>query len=223
MLMNRANNFLATSKSDVVNCHMFYRNKPKDYFDHIFDNCDGVMTPLIKDFNADPGSCLNGQLAGLFFGAKVSSITGLPPEKSPYGDTRVHIPVDLMFTLNINLYFADFYCITGNKKHYATLVMTLKESQADLFCRDRLPALNPFNNPFLWRDTFSGRVVTCTRIFVEIFYTDSINLYMLMQFIPQPFSKTETMGSGYIRYTGMNKDPKCKICNSWLGDDTPDL
>ena len=154
---------------DFIPVTYLYRNKSLLHFLIIYNNTNGIMFKYIKNFGGDPASTLNRKLHGLFFSANVDPTTGLPPPVSYYGDQRIHIPVSLMITPFTNLYFADFYCHYVN--HKVTLVVTLKGSEADNFCRSRLLPLNQSFNEFLYLSPGSHIAMVNTRVTVEVFYT----------------------------------------------------
>lgn len=189
-----------------------YRSKPVLHFLHIFNNTNGVMYKYIKNFGGDPASTLNKKLHGLFFSANVDPVTGQPPALSYYGDKRIHIPVGFMINQNTNLYFADFYCHYVN--HHVTLVITLKGSEADVFCQQRLLALNPAYNEFLFRRPHEQHAMVNTRVTVEVFYTESIDV---AQFLKSKFAyltSVEQLGNAELKtIIGLPKRKDCKICN----------
>ncbi|XP_061197709.1 phytanoyl-CoA hydroxylase-interacting protein-like [Saccostrea echinata] len=194
-----------------------YRSKPQQYFWNIYNKTNGIMYKYIKNFGGDPSSSLNRNLHGLFFSANVSSTTGLPPAVSYYGDQRIHIPVSFMINSDRNLYFADFYC--HYTKHHVTLVVTLKGTDADLFCRERLLSLNSKFNKFLFRRPHETHAMVSTKVTVEVFYTESINIFELLNdrvafesFVPQK-------GNAALKtYVGLPKRKDCKICNLKTND-----
>lgn len=108
--------------------NLLYRVKPRKYFEDIEKYSNGIMMPYLKDNSGHPASPINKTLKGLFFLG--STQNGQLPSSSPYGDRRFTIPVlDLIDPFNINIYFTDFYC--SSKRHYVTLVISVKESSSD--------------------------------------------------------------------------------------------
>ncbi|XP_046332187.2 uncharacterized protein LOC124115306 [Haliotis rufescens] len=124
----------------------FYRNKPVHYYTHIMSNRGGVMEKYIKDNNGDPYSAINKKINGLFFSGSLDARTRKPPDFSFFGDKRLFIPAEELFTWDTRMYFADFYC--HNVVHYVTVVVTKKESAEDRFCEGRLIELDLKDNPF---------------------------------------------------------------------------
>ncbi|XP_022341814.2 uncharacterized protein LOC111135772 isoform X1 [Crassostrea virginica] len=189
-----------------------YRNKPLLHFLHIFTNTKGIMFKYIKNFGGDPASTLNRKLHGLFFSANVDPKTGDPPPVSYYGDQRIHIPVSFMITPDTNLYFADFYC--HNIKHKVTLVVTLKGSKADEFCSARLKSLNQSYNEFLYRSPDSTDAMVNTRVTVEVFYTESIDIGKLLESRIAYFTTVQSEGNPFLKtLLGRPKREGCKTCN----------
>ena len=189
-----------------------YRNKPLLHFLHIFTNTKGIMFKYIKNFGGDPASTLNRKLHGLFFSANVDPKTGDPPPVSYYGDQRIHIPVSFMITPDTNLYFADFYC--HNIKHKVTLVVTLKGSKADEFCSARLKSLNQSYNEFLYRSPDSTDAMVNTRVTVEVFYTESIDIGKLLESRNAYFTTVQSKGNPLLKtLLGRPKREGCKTCN----------
>lgn len=172
------------------------------------------MKTRLKDHSGDPRSPINGKLYGLFFLASVEpgSETGEPRTSSPFGRSRLLVPVEEMIKSAPNVYFADFYCMKG-QVHYVTLVLTRSGTDADRFCRDRrlkvLGLRDRVENPFLfYGDDGELRVTTSQDLQVEVFYTEniSINAYTLQHNIP-------TVGQGHTTPGGVPKNPRCRICN----------
>lgn len=194
-------------------CQWFYRNKSPMYFEEIL-NRQGRMEVELKDLSGDPGSPINGRVSGLFFMASVDrgSRTGEPIPVSPFGSCRLLVPVKDMLYKAPNLYFTDFYCMTGRDYHYMTLIMTAPGSEADQFCEKFLLDLNIDQNPFLLMDK-SGqlRVTTKDRLLVEIFYTENLDIsnYELKYDIP-------LVGKGSSTTGGIPKYRYCTICNLQL-------
>ena len=139
MLYSMASQFVggdAHDGSDAQEAHVnlrrisvLYRNKPEEYFDHIFSSARGLMEPYLKDANGDAANPINRCLFGLFFNGKLTS-SGELPNTSPYGIVRFTIPAERLLSEN-NLYFADFYCTPGNEPHNVTLFMTDPQSSTE--------------------------------------------------------------------------------------------
>lgn len=189
-----------------------YRSKPILHFLNIFNNTGGIMYKYIKNFGGDPASTLNRNLHGLFFSASVDPLTGQPPAVSYYGDQRIHIPVGCMINENTNLYFADFYCHYVN--HHVTLVITVKGSEADVFCRPRLLALNPAYNEFLYHRPHEQHAMVNTKVTVEVFYTESINITEFLRSKLAYLTSVKQSGNVALKTViGLPKRKDCKICN----------
>lgn len=189
-----------------------YRSKPILHFLNIFNNTGGIMYKYIKNFGGDPASTLNRKLHGLFFSASVDPLTGQPPAVSYYGDQRIHIPVGFMINQSTNLYFADFYCHYVN--HHVTLVITLKGSEADAFCLPRLLALNPAYNEFLYRRPHEQHAMVNTKVTVEVFYTESIDIVEFLRSKLAYLSSVKQSGNAALKTViGLPKRKDCKICN----------
>ena len=202
----------------LIQCYDFYpvthlyRNKPLLHFLNIYNNTNGIMLKYIKNFGGDPASTLNRKLHGLFFSANVDPTTGLPPPVSYYGEQRIHIPVSFMITPDTNLYFADFYC--HYVKHKVTLVVTLKGSEADEFCHKRLMPLNQSFNEFLFRSPDSNVAMVNTRVTVEVFYTESIDIVNLLESKCAYLTTVKQTGNPLLKtIVGIPKRKDCKICN----------
>ncbi|KAI0216721.1 Phytanoyl-CoA hydroxylase-interacting protein-like, partial [Lamellibrachia satsuma] len=131
-----------------------------------------MMTVYTKDNNGDPKSIINGQIDGLFFATSVDPDTSQPPDWSFFGRKRISISAKTMLTRDSNLYFADFYC--NHKEHYVTLVLTKPGSKTDRFCKNRLINLDIRENDFLYRS--NKKVYVTSEVFVEVFYTEDIDL-----------------------------------------------
>ncbi|XP_046326672.2 uncharacterized protein LOC124111115 [Haliotis rufescens] len=196
----------------------FYRNKPPEYYSNIFKNRGGIMETYRKDYNGDRGSPINGNIDGLFFGTGLDPKTRLPPAFSYYGRQRLYIPADIIFHDAANLYFADFYC--HYEVHYVTLVLTEPGSSADVFCQNRLLKLDPYNNPFLFKEATVlplSRPEICVthKLHVEVFYTEHVNIGALQRSKPMDvfFRDVQPMGAGKSKPSGIPKNANCKICN----------
>ncbi|XP_067675468.1 phytanoyl-CoA hydroxylase-interacting protein-like isoform X1 [Haliotis asinina] len=189
-----------------------YRNKSKAYFSTLEKS---IMKPQLKDGGGDPRCPINGKLEGVFFG--VTLWNGDLPDKSPYGDTRVAVPLERLFDDSTRLYFADFYCMDGQRdNHYVILVLTKKDTKADLFCKDRLILLDERKNEFLGKEGSTYKTLRQNKVWVEVFYTNEVDISGLER------TKTGVIGKGSST-GGIRKTPGCKICNVDLDTDVPDL
>ena len=198
--------------SDWLPVRFAYRNKPCAYFQNIMYKKGGVMEVYLKDHNGDPGSPINGQIKGLFFAVRPDPVTGEIPDVSPFGDTRIIIPITNLLSKDFNLYFTDFFCTNSKNIHYVTLVATKRNSSADQFCRTKLPPLNWYTNPFLRIHMFQDH---CTFFCsmeprVELLYTENINL---RSSVVEWQYQVRTLGVGYSTAGGLAKRPNCTICN----------
>ena len=136
------------------------------------------------------------------------------PEDSPFGDTRLVIPVAKLLTGNWNLYFADFYC--HSRKHYVALVLTRQGSRADDFCAAHLIGLSfsdKKGNPFFYCDLLSKQYYCNTKVRVEILYTENINVKHELQADPECLYSVRTIFAGTSTVFGKPKNSDCHICN----------
>ncbi|XP_071118372.1 phytanoyl-CoA hydroxylase-interacting protein-like [Haliotis cracherodii] len=165
-----------------------------DYFKDLV-----TMMPTVKDNGGDPRCPINGKLSGVFFG--VTLWKGILPTISPYGDTRVQVPLEQVFDESARLYFADFYCMSGKRhNHYVTLVLTKAYSPADKFCQQHLIPLDERNNIFLRKEAPTVSMVNpqvasnnptvpmvnpqvsiyktlwLGKVWVEVFYTNEVSI-----------------------------------------------
>ncbi|XP_067674808.1 phytanoyl-CoA hydroxylase-interacting protein-like [Haliotis asinina] len=194
--------------ADSVRVVELYRNKPSSYFRGIRRHNGNIMEPILKDDGGDPFCPINGRLEGLFFG--VTLFDGDLPATSPFGNTRVTIPLDEVFDDSANIYFADFYCKPPRRRiHYVTLVLTEAGSRADRFCRRHLIKLQPHKNIYLRKKRHSETYTTLDQdeVQVEVFYTESIHLSGLN------LTSTGTIGQGHSTPGGISKSVDCDICN----------
>jgi len=190
-------------------CVWLYRNQSHEYFDAIKAS-DGVMRTILKDHSGDPDSPIKGQLRGLFFLA--NNTYGEPPPYSYCGPRRIQIKADHMFRSAPNLYFADFYCMTG-RRHYVIVVITKTGSQADLFCRRYLIPLDSASNPFLSVNNGVLYASDTNNFDVEVFYTENLNITELETSGTAIMKIAMTKGQGHSTPGGKRKDPSCRICN----------
>ncbi len=179
-----------------------YRNKPRKYFDQILSE-DNIMKVYLKSNNGDPGCPANEETKGLFFAVRPYRKTHLPP-RSPFGDTRVCLPIQELIK-GKKLYFADFWC--HDKIHHVPLVVTKPNSEADNFCAENLPQLSVNNNPFIWNE--GSNFFCCEKPDVDLLYTEDIDL-------TDPhiqWETVETIGQGEADPTGIPKKETCETCN----------
>ncbi|XP_046584392.1 phytanoyl-CoA hydroxylase-interacting protein-like [Haliotis rubra] len=139
------------------------------------------MMPQLKDNGGDPRCPINGRLKGVFFG--VTPWNGRLPTKSPFGDTRVVVPLKRLFDDSARLYFADFYCMKDQRKnHYVILVLTKKDTKADNFCEKHLIRLDERTNVFLRKEESTYKTLRQGNVWVEVFYTDEVDILGLEQY-----------------------------------------
>ena len=191
----------------------FDRTKPAEYFCDILQN-DGVMKVYIKDFNGDPRSPINNRLSGLFFEPSVLR-KNKKAKTSPYGDITLRVCPRIMFNENMNLYFADFYCMRTDS-HVVTLVVTQAGSAADEFCQNYLVQLDEDNNSFMHlTPTGDAVVISATGIRVEVLYCNDVHVSHLMS--SANASMKPTKYSSKPRHNGMMKQSHCSHCNITTG------
>jgi len=175
-LYDKAKTFIQKNERCMLPCEWFYRDKDKEYYEYCEYRCNGSLLPILKNENGDPASPINGCIKGIFLQASVDWRTGELPKLSPYGHVRFHIPIENVYGYNFNLYFADFYCNVGSNSHHLTLVITRPYSAADTFCAQRLLMLDRTNNPFLYAEWMTGRMMHTTSAWIHVFYTEAIPL-----------------------------------------------
>ena len=144
------------------------------------------------------------------------STTGEPSRVSPFGSTRLIVPVDVLLSLAPRLYFADFYCMRG-RFHYITLVMTRSGSAADDFCGRHLLPLSfddADDNPFLFRRAGSREMRVATGVKVEVLFTENIDVGDFLRRRGATIVKdVPTVGKGSSTPGGLPKNPQCSVCN----------
>ncbi|XP_069111942.1 phytanoyl-CoA hydroxylase-interacting protein-like isoform X2 [Argopecten irradians] len=191
----------------------FYRNKSDEYFTNIMTS-NGVMYKYDKNWGGEQASSLNKQIKGLFFSANVDPVTMTPPDISYFGPVRLHIPTYLLLHDDINMYFSDFYCHTV--KHKAQLVLTVKGSQTDFYCQQRLVLVDKRNNPFLMRAGYGPfeAVRVTVNITVELFYTEDVPIIAWRNMNHNVyFTRTKQKGKALAMVNGVPKNKDCRICN----------
>ncbi|XP_046568059.1 phytanoyl-CoA hydroxylase-interacting protein-like [Haliotis rubra] len=195
-----AEDHCSSRSSDTVSG--LYRNKPADYFDQLVNY---TMMPQLKDDGGDPHCPINGRLKGVFFG--VTLWNGRPPTKSPFGDTRVVVPLERLFDDSARLYFADFYCMRRQRdNHYVLLVLTKPDTKADRFCQKHLIRLDERTNVFLRKEESTYKTLRRDKVWVEVFFTDEVDIRGLV------LRETEVFGDGTSHSGGIPKNV-CYICN----------
>ena len=193
-------------------CTYLYRNKPNEYFNNIYTECDGIMKTYLKDASGDLRSPINGEICGLFFLATVNN-HGQPFPYSPFGDTRVLIPAEEVLGLTPNMFFADFYCMQGRQDvHHVTIVLTKPGSSADEFCNRCLPRLDVNRNPFLYKEDDQMWVSSAKGLFVDVFVTEDLNLKSTIRKMEY---LVETLGVGKTSQGGEygKKTADCEHCD----------
>jgi len=191
-----------------VPCELFYRDKDEEYYEYCQYQSNGLLPTVLKNENGDPASPVNGCIKGIFLGVNVNRKTGKLPANSPFGYLRFHVPIEFLYWPDFNLYFADFYCHTGSKSHRLTLVITRANSPTDDFCAYHLPQLNRTDNPFLYQDPITGRMMHNTSAWIDILYTEMI---------PINAGWFDTVHCCNItRKMGKPKNALCTVCNIYL-------
>ena len=211
--MSKAGEFVVNFGDEI--CHTFYRDKESGYFDDISVNKNGPMQVCRKDHHGDPKSPINGRINGLFFSTNVKYGTTEPIPRSVYGDARLLIPLEQLYSKCTHLWFADFYCI--HRIHFVTLVMTEPDSKTDEFCRRHLVPLNWKTNGFLSRElvyTYYNETepifrVTTSGVFVEVFFTKGFNISSYLNAL-RHVDMTGQRSGGRV---GLRKATNCRICN----------
>ncbi|XP_061421349.1 phytanoyl-CoA hydroxylase-interacting protein-like isoform X1 [Lethenteron reissneri] len=203
---------------------VFYRNQNKEYFDFVRESCSNAMPTSVKDNSGSHGSPISGKLHGVFMSCNTEFNTGQPPTDSPYGRYRFEVTAAELFSPSTNLYFADFYCMY-TAYHYVVLVLAPEGSEGDLFCRERLPLLDPATNRFLTRsvapcaaegadgDAGDGEAVYhhAQDVILEVIYAEPLDIARgkLGQIKGHQLMSLSTANA--------KKDPSCKICNISVG------
>ena len=177
------------------------------------------MKAYLKDASGDVRAPLNGETKGLFFMAIVKN--GEPQPESPFGNTRLLVRADVLLGLAPNVYFADFYCLRKPKDHYVTLVLARPGSDADTLCQQRLPKQNIRNksaSPFLFVE--SGEVRVSSKVMVELFFTEDLEVDLLLADTSKAKMKYDirTFGAGRTTQGGLPKNDRCGTCNTKNAD-----
>ncbi|XP_033755572.1 phytanoyl-CoA hydroxylase-interacting protein-like [Pecten maximus] len=211
-LHTKATNFVSSRQPCFSNISHFYRNKSFVYFNNII-NSGGIMYKYGKNWGGDQASTLNRQIEGLFFSTNVDPDTLLPPRLSYFGPVRLHVPTYALLNDATNMYFSDFYCHRVN--HKVQIVLAVKDSQADRFCRKQLVLIDERNNPFLVRVGYGpNEIVKVTaNVTVELFYTEDVPITALMCNHEVYFTETKQKGNALAMVNGIPKNKDCRICN----------
>jgi hypothetical protein len=176
------------------------------------------MKPYLKDSHGDPRSPINNVINGLFFGTDVNSAKS---SQSIYGRKRFKISSSKLVTSSTRAYFADFYCVPGRmspRPHYITIVLTEAGSKADSFCSARLVSLNLQQNPFFKIERslcggFVTLVATYDRIYVELLYTEDINIHNVVSAGDASLSNVTLASYGSEIRHPRSKNSSCTVCN----------
>jgi hypothetical protein len=202
-------------------CIWLYRNKTKNYF----RNCRrrGIMQVYSKDHSGDPASPINGKIDGLFFMASVEngSMCGEAMRTFAFGNTRLQIPIKVLFDMACNMYFANFYCMRCIS-HQVTLVLARPGSAADRFCKHknlvplRWSKRDVSRNPFLFCTGKSNKtfhVGTASNLVVEVLFTEDISMQDIQARGAEMKYNIPTIGRGRSTEGGIPKNPRCAVCN----------
>ena len=107
---------LEDKKPFLANC--LFRNHHAQYFEDIRKDVMNVMSMAPKNPDGDPGCPITNHLNGIEFYVGQKNCL---PRNSPFGDTRLLIPLDRLINhSSYNLYFADLYCY--GRGHHVLLV-----------------------------------------------------------------------------------------------------
>ena len=194
---------LENKETFLANC--LFRNNHAQYFEDIRKNMVNVMSVSPKNSDGDPGCPITNRLNGIEFyvGQK-----NLLPRNSPFGDTRLALPLDRLINhSSYNLYFADLYCY--GRGHHVLLVVTRSGSNADTFCTQWLPRLpwsSGAENPFFFLDQETDAFNVTPAVRVSISYTEHVTIDESRDFYVKGFGR-RTVGYGKL------KEKSCIICN----------
>ncbi|KAE9555694.1 hypothetical protein FO519_001046 [Halicephalobus sp. NKZ332] len=205
-LLERALSFCGDGRSNVHPFRILYRCKPEYYWQDIVETSNSIMIKYIKDENGQAASPINGAIYGLFFSARLLP-SGALPSSSPFGNIRMSLPAEvLLHPDRVNFYFSDFYCNT--QTHYVTVVVCVKESKTDQFCRAQLIPLHP-NNPFIGviKSHRGFEFYVSKKVWVEMYYTESIPISW------GRFDRIKATGLGTSKIGGLPHNKTCKVCN----------
>ena len=206
-LKNKASHF--RSNSNFMECEYLYRNKPSVYWRNVQNN-GTIMDTSLKEANGDPQCPINNSFKCIFFSANVNRNTGKPFWKSPFGHKRLCVPATMLLNDDMNLYFADFYCLF--RAHYVTLVIAKNGSPEDHILSQRLLRLDLYNNQFLRIGHNKKVEVTISNLWVEVLYAHPLDVNAIIN------------NGGYFRHTavcyeghsipgGLPKRQDCNVCN----------
>ena len=184
----------------------FYRNKPSGYFQEIEEKYDNIMYPYRKDRNGDRYCPANERIRGLFFNGRREKKKGQGlPKYFLFGDTRVIVPAFLILNSDSSLYFCDFWC--HRDEHHVTVVVTRARSETDIFCQEFLLSLDRGCNGYLELDDRTGHVSINQNTWVEVFFTESVDL------LAEGVKWEHGHCHGVSRPDGMPKPDHCDVCN----------
>ena len=214
-LMDKAEEFVQEYNEGYVSRTRYLcRNKDSKYFKKIMKG-DGIMDKSLKDESGHAGCPINGKLSGIWFNANADE-DGDPFPYSPFGTERLQVPAYDLLRKCI-LYFANFYCLRRDGPHYITIVASKPGSDSDYYCRKRLPALDPYRNPFLRESSRGNRfVIPAMNVdsrwdpWIDVFYTHSLDMDYWLDH--GAFMSTNPSG-GKVNYANPRKNPYCKICD----------
>jgi hypothetical protein len=211
MLLLRADKFVSGPWSYWSRCDVLTRDKTNKYYKDILQG-SGVMYPYKKDRHGDPRSPIND---GIFNGCFFAVCTDPNMSRdSIYGECRLTVQAQSLIGLNVNLYFADFYCVNQRcRPHYVTLVVTENGTHADTFCRQHLISLDKWSNQFL---VISGTVVLVREnpgVYIEIFFTRSLDIGRMLDAGVATLTKVPLKTGMTGRRNPRPKNPRCSACN----------
>ena len=113
-------------------------------------------------------------MSGIFFVANDDQSMGFNGTASPFGSMRLYKPVkDIAPAQELNYYFADYYCINNDKKHYLLIGVAKKGTWEDHFCKIYLIKINIENNRFFTINK-DGTAECSNKVWVYIFYMDDL-------------------------------------------------
>ena len=137
VLKTSAIKFVRLENKEPFLADYLFRNNHPEYFEDIQKNWGNTMLVTLKNPGGDFRCPIANRLEGIEFNVGQENLL---PRNSPFGDTRVVIPLDRLIDRNLyNLYFADLYCHEQGSGHHVLLVVTKSGGDADTFCANRLP------------------------------------------------------------------------------------
>ena len=210
VLKTNAIKFVRLENKEPFLADYLFRNNHPEYFEDIQKNWGNTMLVTLKNPDGDFRCPIANCLEGIEFNAGQENLL---PRNSPFGDTRVVIPLERLIDRNLyNLYFADLYCHEQGSGHHVLLVVTKSGGDADTFCANRLPLLpwdSGVENPFFFFDQNTGAFKTTSAVWVSIFYTENVTIDESTDFFDRGFGRRRV---GY----GKLKEESCNICNLHL-------